>query len=642
MTDETPRDGSTDGSTDPPTDDSRDRRTGDTDRSQGARNDDARAGTAFPLEDLIRLPDYYNPVVSPDGERIAFYYDETGRVELYVQDLRTGERERISDGNVPRDARYPLAWSRDGECIFFHEDDDGDEQNDIHAMTLDGEREPLVTHEGQCVLEDVDPGGRYLLFTSTAGEQKNLYRYDLERGESEQLTDYDRPVWDAIYGPDGERIAYRTNEADDLENRDVYVADADGSNPRNLNVGETGAEAGMSDWRGDRLLVDDNSADLGRVGVYDLGTDEVTWYGPGDHEEYAVRFTPDGDVLAMRTRECAILPVRYDDPDGDGEEFDLPEGVAAPVGTGTSRVVTDDGRVVTSFGTAAGRQRLVAYDLASGDHEPLVEAEYGDFDPAAFADAEYVTYESHDSTEIDGLLYDSGERPSPALVMVHGGPHAQTLRRFNPFVQYLVAQGYSVFAPNYRGSTGKGREFKNAVHGDWGGDEQGDVAEAGRWLKGRDWVDDDRVAVFGGSYGGYSTYCQLTTYPELWATGVAIVGMTDLRRLYEESMPHFKTILEQHLGDPEANADLYRERSPVTHVEDMERPIGILHGVNDPRCPVSQARLFRDALEDVGWTEGEDGDFEYYELGEEGHGSTDTERRIRQYRILVDYIERRL
>jgi len=613
--------------------------------------------TEFPLEDLIRLPDFYNPVVSPDGDRVAFYYDETGRIELYVQDLDTGERERISDGNVPRNARYPIAWSRDGERIFFHEDEGGDEQNDVHAMDLDGEREPLVTLDGQCVLQDVGPDGDSLLFTSTAGEQMNLYRHDLASGENEQLTTYDQPVWGAIYGPEGDRVAYVANETEDMENKDVYVAsaeprsagnrtesgdDADGSNPRNLDIGEVGAEAAVTDWDGDRLLVMDNSADLGRAGVYDLADDEVTWYGPGEYEERSIRFTPEGDVLAMRTRGCSVVPVRYTAPDDDGEEFDLPDGVASTAGAGTTGTFTADGRALTAFGTAADRQSLVTYDLESGETETVIAAEYGDFDADEFADAEYVTYESHDGTEIDGLLYDSGQRPSPAIVMVHGGPHAQTLRSFNAFTQYIVSQGYSIISPNYRGSTGRGREFKNAVHGDWGGAEQGDVAEAGRYLKDLDWVDEDRVAVAGGSYGGYSTFCQLTMYPEEWAAGVAIVGITDLLELYEESMPHFKTTLEEQLGDPEDEADFYRERSPITHVEEMERPICIVHGVNDPRCPISQARLFRDALEEMGWEEGENGDFEYHELGEEGHGSTDVDQRIRQQRILVEFIERRL
>lgn len=613
-----------------------------TDNSNFTNPSDIESQTAeFPLETLIRLPDYYTPVVSPDGDRVAFYYDSSGRVELYVQDLRTGEREQISDGNVPRNV-YPLAWDRNGERIFFREDEGGNEQTDIHAMTLDGEREPLITHEGQCVIQDVGPDGRYLLFTSTVGKQMNLYRYDLEHNESEQLTAYDQPVYRAIYSSDGEHVAYTTNESDDLDNRDVYVANADGSNSRNLEIGETGAETLVNDWLDDRLLVSDNSADFGRVGVYDLGSDTVTWVGSGTYEERAARLLPDGDVLAMRTRECAVVPVRYVSSDDSGEEFDVPEGSAAPIGTGTSRVVTDDGRIVVSFSTASSRRQLVAYDLESGAYEPIIETEYGPFDSSDFTDAEYVTYKSHDSLEIDGLLYDSGERPSPALVLVHGGPHGQTIHRFDPFVQYLVAQGYSVFAPNYRGSIGSGREFKNLIHGDWGGDEQGDIAEAGRWLKRQDWIDEDRVAVFGASYGGYSTFCQLTMYPDLWTTGVAIVGMTDLRRLYEESMPHFKTGLEQQLGDPEENTDLYRERSPITHVENMQRSIAILHGVNDPRCPISQARLFKEALDDMGWTEGEDADYEYYELGEEGHGSTDTEQRIRQYQILSDYIERRL
>ncbi len=598
--------------------------------------------TEFPLEDLIRLPDFYNPVVSPDGDRVAFYYDETGRIELYVQDLETGERRQVSDGNVPRNARYPLAWSRDGERIYFHEDEGGDEQNDVHAMALDGEREPLVELDGQCVLQDVGPGGDTLLFSSTAGEQMNLYRHDLERGEHEQLTTYDQPVWTAVYGPEGDRIAYVANETADMENKDVYVSDADGSNPRTLDIGDTGAEAGVADWQGDRLLVQDNTADLGRVGAYDLAADEVTWYGHGEYEERAIRFTPDGDVLAMRTRGCSVVPVRYGGPDDDGAEFDLPDGVAAAAGAGTTGTFTDDGEVLTAFGTAATRQSLVTYDLDSGETTTVLPAEYGEFDPEAFVDAEYVTYESHDGTEIDGLLFDSGERPSPAIVNVHGGPHAQTLRNFGAFTQYIVSQGYSVFMPNYRGSTGRGREFKNAVHGDWGGAEQGDVAEAGRYLKDLDWIDEDRVAVAGGSYGGYSTFCQLTMYPEEWAAGVAIVGITDLLSLYEESMPHFKTTLEEQLGDPEENAEFYRERSPITHVEDMERPICIVHGVNDPRCPISQARGFRDALEEMGWEEGENGDFEYHELGEEGHGSTDVDQRIRQQRLLLEFIERRV
>jgi dipeptidyl aminopeptidase/acylaminoacyl peptidase len=135
---------------------------------------------------------------------------------------------------------------------------------------------------------------------------------------------------------------------------------------------------------------------------------------------------------------------------------------------------------------------------------------------------------------------------------------------------------------------------------------------------------------------------QMLQYPELYAAGISQVGITDLKALYEESMPHFKTTLERYLGTPEENEDLYEERSAVTHVENLAAPLCIIHGVNDPRCPISQARIFRDALVDEGYDEGEDGDFEYTELGEEGHGSTDIDNKIRSFELVADFLKRRV
>ena len=598
----------------------------------------------YSLEELARLPEFYHPVASPAGDRIALYYDRTGRNELYLLDPANGDLTQVSDGNVPRDARHGIVWNATGERLYFHADEGGDEQNDIHEIDLDGETRPVVTADGQCLIQDVSPDDRHLLYASSEGDQLNLYRYDRRTEGSERVTDYDRPVFGGQFDPAGERIAYVTNESDDLENRDVYVANADGSEPRNLRIGEEGASAFVAGWApdGGSLLVSDDTADKDRCGIYDLDAEEVEWFGAGEHVEYPQTFLPDGSgFLAVRVREAASMPVVYD-LDGGSRELTLAEGVASFPSGGRDPAFLDNGTVLVSHTTADRRSDLLRYHLDSDEKAPLLEAEYGDIDPDAFVDAEYVTYESTDGLEIGGLLYDCGERPSPAVVMVHGGPHGQSTRRFNQYAQFLVSQGYSVFEPNYRGSTGRGREFKNAIHGDWGGMEAEDIAEGGRWLEGQDWIDADRVAVFGGSYGGYSTYVQLTKHPKLWTTGIAWVGITDLHGLYEESMPHFKTTLEEQLGDPDENADLWRERSPLTHVDGMERPILITHGVNDPRCPISQARRFRDALEHRGWTEGPDGDFEYHEFGEEGHGSTDIDRKIRVFRIMADYLDRRL
>jgi dipeptidyl aminopeptidase/acylaminoacyl peptidase len=263
----------------------------------------------------------------------------------------------------------------------------------------------------------------------------------------------------------------------------------------------------------------------------------VTWYGSGAFEESPVAFRPnDTGFVARRTREAGVVPVVYD-LDGGSRELDFPEGVASFPHSSTQSVFASNDELVVGHASSAERKQLYRYDLETDGKEVLLAAEYGDIDPDAFVEAESVTYESVDDLEIGALIYDSGERPSPAIVRVHGGPHGQSQKEFDAFTQFLASRGYTVLEPNYRGSTGRGREFKNLIHGDWGGGEQDDVAAGAEWLQDRDWIDEARIAVLGGSYGGYSVYMQLTTKPDLWTTGVARVGITDLHALYEEMMP---------------------------------------------------------------------------------------------------------
>ncbi|WP_254808032.1 S9 family peptidase [Natronosalvus amylolyticus] len=615
------------------------------------------------LEELARLPTMAHPTVSPDGDEVALYYDISGRNELHVLDIESGDLEQWSAGEVPRNARWYVSWGADGDRVFFHLDDDGNEQNDIYALSRDGDVESVVEMDGQVAIQDVGDDGETLVLGSSRDGQMNLYRHDLPTGETTKITNYERAAGGATISPDGERVAFTTNESDDYNNKDVYVMDVDGSNPRNLEIGDDGAEAGADDWSpdGERLLVSDNSADLGRAGVYDLESETVEWYGTGEFEESASAFLPDGKrILVMRSRDAVAVPVVYDLETGEGREFDVPDGVASLGGYGPGTVVIDDDRVLLQHTTPTSRSELLVYDLETDSYETLLEAEYGPFDPEDFADAEYlrvdsdgipetpqraVEHDPYDELEIGALFYDSGERPSPLIVNPHGGPRARDVKRFNLYTQVLVSQGFSVLQINYRGSTGRGREFVRELYDDWGGAEQGDVAVATEAVLERyDWLDEDRVVVFGGSYGGYSAYWQMVQYPELYDAGVAWIGLTDLEDMFENTMPHFRTeLMETYLGTPQENPDLYGERSPVTHVDNVDAPLFMVHGVNDRRVPVSQARIFREAMLEAGYEEGKTGDeFEYEELGEEGHASSDQEQKLRMFELLADFLERRV
>ena len=597
-----------------------------------------------------------HPAPSPDGEEVALYYDVDGRNELYLLDPDTGDLTRWSDGQVPKDARHGFAWDADGDRVLFHLDEAGDEQNDVHAIDRDGDTEVVIEHDGQVTLQSVGDDGETLLYGSNHGGQMNVYRHDLPTGETTRLTDHDRAVWTAELSPDCDRFAFMTNASADYDNADVFVADVDGSNRRNLGIGETGAESAPADWHpdGDALLVSDNTPDRSRCGVYDLDTDEVRWYGAGEYEETPAFFLPDGDrFLTTRSRDAEEVPVVYDVGSGEGRVLDLPGGVASLA----DDTPLADGRVLIRHTTPTRRPELLAYDLDADESETVLEAEYGPFSPADFADAEYLTVESdgvpetpqravehdpYEELEVGAILYDSGERPSPLIVNPHGGPRHRDTLSFGYRTQFLVSRGFSVLQVNYRGSTGRGREFVEALYDDWGGAEQGDVATAAEHVLAEyDWLDDDRVVVYGGSYGGYSANWQLVQYPDLYDAGIAWVGVSDLFDMAENTMPHFRSeLMVKYLGEPDENADVYEERSPVTHAANLDAPLLIVHGVNDPRVPVSQARLLRDALVEAGFEAGED--FEYEELGEEGHGSSDIADKLRSLELLDDFLDRRV
>ena len=587
------------------------------------------------LSDLAELPEMYFPSVSPTDDKLAYYSDGTGRNELHVYDILSNHSEQWSDGEVPRDVRYPFRWSQDGEYVYFHHDSAGDERNDVFVIDRHGSVECVVALQGRTILQDVGPDDRYLLVANSGAGQLNLYSYDRQYDDCTRITDYDSPVTDATFDPAGEYIAYTTNEIDDRNNTDVYVADADGSNPRRLPVGDVGYETAFQAWHpsGNTLLIADSTTNTDRCGVFDLDTDSIEWYNSEEYEEHPVAFTPDGSrVLALRLRNAARVPIIFDS--AGGQEFALPDGVAS-FPDDEDAVFFEDGTAAVMFSSSSKRKSLLRYDLANHKYQTLKDATYGPFAEDAFSSTEHISYEAPDGLEIGGLLYDSGVRPSPAVVLLHGGPSSQALQYFNRYVQFLVETGYTVLQPNYRGSTGRGRAFRNRIRGDWGGGDAMDVAEAGRWLASKPWIDADRVAVAGGSYGGYGVLAQIVNNPGIWWAGVAWNAITDLHRLHENIMPQFRDYLERQMGDPESNYDLWRERSPIENVDCIRCPVLIMHGTNDSRCPISQGRLFRDALEDRGWEESED--FVYRELTG-GHSFTNTDRRTRVFQLLDEFL----
>lgn len=598
----------------------------------------------IPLEELARLPNFYLPTASWAGDRLAFYWDKTGRLELYVLDLKTRDVKQVSHGEVPRALRAGFAWDRKDEVIVFAKDQDGNEQHDLYAINVETSEVRQLTSDPTCqeYVGEFSPDNQWLTVLTNKRGQLNLWKMRPDGSDYTQLTDYANPVFGGSWSPDGEWIAYGTNESPNLKNVDVYVMRPDGTDARPVLRVKEGSQDAFADWSPDgRLMaITSDASGVNRPGLLDWQTGEVCWLGEEGGDESAVKFSQHGQWLAcLRNHEAQIRPVLYEVATGQRRDLNLPAGIAFG-----SDFVLNDSSLVTVFASDTTRPALVLYDLTKDSYETLIAPEYGSIDPSVFVESEHIWYDSFDGLKMPAILYKPREIPAgvklPAIVVVHGGPTGQWFRGFDPYAQFLVDLGYVVIEPNIRGSTGYGVKFRDMALRDWGGADLEDVACAAQYLKSLPYVDLNRIGVFGGSYGGYMTFIAATKKPDIWKAAVAWVGITDLHKLYEKSMEHFKYYFRQQMGDPVKEAELWRDRSAINFADNLRAKLLMVHGANDPRCPVEQSRIFRDKLLELDRTEGVD--FEYVEFGDEGHGSSDIQQKIRTYHLLADYMQRNL
>jgi dipeptidyl aminopeptidase/acylaminoacyl peptidase len=598
----------------------------------------------IPLDELARLPSFAAPAPSWAGDRVAFYWDRSGRFELYTADLSSGAVTQISHGELPRAVRASFAWDRTDRRIVFAKDRDGNEQHDLYVIDVASGAVQQLTNNHECQEYPVQfsPDNQRLTILTNRAGQMNLWTMRADGSDYTQLTAYASPVSGGIWSPDGQWIAFGTNQTSLLKNVDIYVVRPDGSDAHKVYSGSVGSQDWVADWSPDgrTLAITSDASGVHRPGILDWQSGQVRWLAGDGVDESATRFSRDGRWLAcVRNHESQVRPVLYNVQSGARRDLKLPAGIA--VG---SHFVKDDSALLSMFMSDTTRPSLVVYDLASDTYQTVVAAEYGSLDPSAFVPAEHVWFDSFDGLRIPAIVYTPrgiapGERRA-AIVSVHGGPTAQWLRGFDPYAQFLVDLGYVVIEPNVRGSTGYGTKFRDMALKDWGGGDLEDVVHAAAYLKSLPFVDPSRIGIFGGSYGGYMTYMALTKKPDAWKAGVAWVGITDLQRLYASSMEHFKYYLRQQMGDPVQDAALWHDRSAFNFADNLKARLLMVHGTNDPRCPIEQARAFRDRLLELDRTEGRD--FEYVEQTDEGHGSSDIQQKIRAYQLLADFMQRNL
>jgi dipeptidyl aminopeptidase/acylaminoacyl peptidase len=249
-----------------------------------------------------------------------------------------------------------------------------------------------------------------------------------------------------------------------------------------------------------------------------------------------------------------------------------------------------------------------------------------------------ISYPSFDGREIPAWLYRprNSDGRSPVVVAIHGGPEAQERPVYSPVYQYLVSRGIAVLATNIRGSTGYGKSYQRLIQRDWGGGDMQDWEHAAKWLRAQDWVDSDRLGVWGGSYGGFAVLTCVTRLPEYWAAAVDIFGPSNLITFAKAVPPTWRRMMKKFVGDPDEDADLLRERSPLTYIDNVQTPLLVIQGANDPRVVKSESDQLVEKLRSLGRT------VEYIVFEDEGHGFTKRKNELATMRASVDWLERYL
>ena len=399
-----------------------------------------------------------------------------------------------------------------------------------------------------------------------------------------------------------------------------------------------------------------------------------------DHAPGAIRmltFSASGRAVASTSRSGVERPIVLE-PDGSVLEFPFPDvpGDLNPVS------ISDDGRTLLLVGADRTVERLVVLDVDRGALRTL-EGITGDLyswggtgtflradgrivltredatmlpevllvDPAdgrvletllpttpvpASRPLRSIDVPTTDGATAQGwLMTPDGPGPWPTILDIHGGPQGHELDRFDPEAQAWVERGFAFFTLNYRGSTGFGREYEQAIWGKVGRCELDDLVAAREALVRAGIAHPERVVLNGGSYGGYLTLLGLGRRPELWAAGVAYVAIADWRLLYEdgESLRDYQAALFG--GTPDETPELHAEASPVTYIDRLGAPLLIIQGRNDARCPARQMEEYVERASRLG----KDVTIDWFEAGH-GHGATET--RIAWCRRAIEFVESKL
>ena len=607
----------------------------------------------IPRDVLFGNPERVSPHISPDGTRLAWIAPRDGVLNVWVAPIgATGpsgvdwDAATAVTDDTDRGVRV-FAWARDGRHLLYLQDTGGDENwrlYDVDMQTL--ARRDLTPFDGiQARIIATSKRHRNEVLVGMNRENPQLhdvFKLDLTTGDLDKLienpgyagwlADEDLVVRAAIAPlPDG--------------GFDLLVRDSADAGWRTL-VTISADDAPASDvlsFSGDGsslLAISSIGTDTGRLVKMDLSSGETQVLVEDPEADVA------GAMLHPDTREPQIVEVLKDrmeyhvlDPavEADLEAIQaLHHGDPQPVGRDEA-----DTTWLIAFTDDAGPVQYFSYDRPTRTGSFLFSSR-PELSRYHLAQMEPFSFKARDGLTIHGYVTfppDGGREGLATVLNVHGGPQARDTWGWDPEAQWLANRGYLSVQVNYRGSTGYGKSFVAAGDREWGAKMHDDLLDAVAYVVDQGWADPDRVAIYGGSYGGYAALVGAAFTPDVFRCAVDIVGPSNLQTLLETIPPYWKPMVAQlykRVGNPEPDQEFLWSRSPLSRARDIRIPLLIAQGANDPRVKQAESEQIVAALEQAGI------DHEYMLFPDEGHGFAKPANRLKFYAAAERFLARYL
>jgi dipeptidyl aminopeptidase/acylaminoacyl peptidase len=602
----------------------------------------------YPLSRYLSVQQAYAPGFLK-GNRIAFISTLTGLPQLYNVTLAKDGEPRWPDPLTFESDRVLSAWpSPDGSHIAYARDVGGDENAQLFLLAADGSLELPLTAGYEGAMHSFGSwlaDGQSFLFAANRrrADRFDLYRQNLS-GEAHMVFKHDEPGYlrKPVLSPDDRRVALQ--RAVSSFHHDLFELELETGEVRRLTLSDEDAiyePAGYAEGGRTLYLTTNLAADFSYLATLDLASLELIPLKQADWDVELPELSPDRKSLAYAVNEGGASRLYCLELES-GKTLACPETVhtLGVVGMMDGQLVfsPDSRQLAFSFTSSRRSSDVFVWDLEENTVQVATRSSHAGLPLESFVEPRLTHYPSFDGREISAWFYEpKGQSgPIPVVVIVHGGPESQTRPSFNFLAQYLVRHGYGVFAPNVRGSTGYGKTYSHLDDVEKRMDAVADLAHAARWLKAQPRVDGERLAVYGGSYGGFMVLAALSHYPELFAAGVDIVGISNFVTFLENTSGYRRAHREAEYGSLARDRDFLKRISPLSHVEKIRAPLMVIHGANDPRVPLSEAEQLVKALQSRGVPS------HFLVFDDEGHGIVKLKNKLTAYPAVVEFLEKHL